>query len=127
MRYNFIDYQLDHECSSDNPEDQLNEPHIGRCHLCGYPGIVWILKHWRSPSVQFRAMDMDRKAQHIHQHSFCNHLAIPQTSQCSTSSRKRERVCPLRGNKKAMQCISNSRYLIRNRQYNTILVGWELS
>lgn len=51
MRYNFIDYTLGHECSCDNPKDQMDEPQTGRCPSAD-PGIVRILRHWSSPALR---------------------------------------------------------------------------
>lgn len=69
MRYSFTDYKPGHECSSDNPKGEMDEPHIGRCHS-GYTRIVCVLQHWRSLDTQLRALDVDEKAKHLHKHSF---------------------------------------------------------
>lgn len=118
MRYNFIDYTLGHECSCDNPKDQMDEPDwsmsLSRPRHCTYPAALELSS---SPGAQPRALDTTRK------HS--TYASIPSAPPCrylnflmSNFRWKEGASMPSekRGNKKAMSCIPNSRYLIRNRQ-----------
>lgn len=64
---NFMNYKHHHEWAW-QCKNQVGEWHDGRSHSW-HPGIV-------SNTRSHRALDIDRKARHMHQSSFPNHLTI---------------------------------------------------